>query len=121
MSEDTLIPDLTPPTKTEKKAKAAKPKAEKAATAEGGEKKPRAPRQDYGFSKSATLVVAEGAEKKYRGQRGEWFASIQAFNGKTVEEWLESRKEQKDPPRGWLRFFVQDGSVVLVGGEKAAA
>src|SRR5678816_1732627 len=27
-----------------------------------------------------------------------------------------TKKEGGDPPRGWLRFFIQDGSVTLHGG-----
>jgi hypothetical protein len=112
---DKLVPDLTPPTK----AKAAKePKAEKVKK-EAKPKDPtavpkaRAPRTDYGYSPESTIQIVKEKENKYRGSRKEWFDSIVAFDGKLVKEWEESRKGQKDPPRGWLRFFVQDGSVAL--------
>lgn len=121
MTEDKM-PDLTPPSKAAKAPKAPKaPKAEKAPADPNAPKKERAPRQDYGFAKDATIAVVETEGKKYRGQRGEWFQSLVEFNGKTVGDWLESKKDSKDPPRGWLRFFVQDGSVTLSGGTKPAA
>lgn len=95
---------LTPPTK-EKKVKAPKdPNAPKA---------PRAPRMNYGYSENA-IITLTGKDGKYRGSRKEWFESIVAAQGSTVKAWEESKKEAKDPPRGWLRFFVQDGTVSLV-------
>ena len=124
MTEEKM-PDLTPPTKAAKAPKAPKatkePKVAKEPADPNAPKKERAPRQDYGFAKDATIAVVEAEGKKYRGQRGEWFQTLVAHNGKTVGEWLEDRKDSKDPPRGWLRFFVQDGSVTLSGGTKAAA
>jgi len=126
MTEEKM-PDLTPPSKAAKAPKAPKApkepkvKAEKAPADPNAPKKERAPRQDYGFAKDATIAVVADSAKKYRGQRGEWFQTLVAHDGKTVGEWLENRKDSKDPPRGWLRFFVQDGSVTLSGGTKAAA
>lgn len=109
--------DLTPPTKTEKAPKAAKapkaPKVEKAPVDPNAPKKERAPRKEYGFHKDAVIALVESEAVKYRGQRKEWYESITAFAGKTVGDFLESKKDSKDPPRGWLRFFVQDGSVTL--------
>lgn len=111
--------DLTPPTKKatvtkiEKAPKA--PKAEKAAADPNAPKKDRAARVDYGFNKDAIIsVIAEKAEK-YNGQRKEWFALVSEFDGKPVSAFLEAAKaaEKKDPPRGWLRFYVKDGSITL--------
>lgn len=115
------IPDLTPPSKKSAKAPkepkaAAEPKEPKAPKEPKG---PRAPRTDYGFAADATIVIVKDKENKYRGQRKEWYDSLVAFDGKKVSEWLESRKDQKDPPRGWLRFYVQDKSVELTKPETA--
>lgn len=109
------IPDLNPPTKTakaEKKAKA--PKAEKPE----GEKKERAPRQNYGFHPEAVIAITE-KEGKFRGQRAEWYEVLKGCNGKKVADFLEAAKDKKDPPRGWLRFFVQEGFATLSGAPEA--
>ena len=125
--------DMMPPTKS--KQKATKPKKEKSvevsldqAVAEEGaepsEKKPRAERKDYGYDKTAVISVA-GTEKSaaYRGQRKEWYDSVVEFDGKTVAEWEASRegatnkKGTIEQPRGWIRFFVQDGCVSLAAAE----
>jgi hypothetical protein len=118
--------NLTPPTKTKpaKEAKApatgeAKEKAEKAPVDPNAPKKPRAPRQDYGFSAEATIGLVVEKAAKYRGQRADWFKRISAFEGKKVSEFMTANenaltpKGSQDPPRGWVRFFVQDGSVTL--------
>jgi hypothetical protein len=84
-----------------------------------GEKKPRAPRKDYGFAKDATIKMAT-EEKTYRGKRKEMYEALQKSAGKTVQHYLDNNKNEKDPPRGWLRFFVQDGACTLEGGTKAA-
>lgn len=123
------VPDLTPPGKSGKPVKtvvpngAAKevaPKAEKAPKPPkdpNAPKKDRAPRTDYGFRSDATISVLEEKGAKYRGHRKDWFETVKAHAGKTVETWVAAtKKEGGDPPRGWLRFFVQDGSVVLSGG-----
>jgi hypothetical protein len=113
---------LQPPTKGETKAKP--PKAEKEAKPPK-EKKDRAPKADYGYRKGATLKLT-GKEAKYTGQRAEWFETIKAFNGKKVEDWSDTRKDVKNgngviqSPRGWLRFYVKDGTVALEGGESPA-
>lgn len=116
--------DLTPPTKT-KAPKADKPKKEKvakevtAAAAPNGEKKPRAPRADYGFTPNSTIGIVTGKDHSYRGQRLEWFNRVKEFDGKAAEEFMKANdnrttpKGTEDPPRGWLRFFVQDGTVAL--------
>lgn len=115
-------PNLTPPTAMKAKAeKAPKPKKEKVAKEPNGEKKPRAPRQDYGYRLDATIAVLEDKSEKYRGDRKDWFLTVKAYEGKTVGEWLTAtKKEGGDPPRGWLRFFVQDGSVSLKGNQAGA-
>jgi hypothetical protein len=108
--------DLTPPTKKNggaKPPKEAKPAKEAKAEKPAKEKKPRGPRTDYGYSTESTIHIVKEKENKYRGQRKAWFDSVVAFDGQTVKAWEESRKAEKDPPRGWLRFFVQDGTVTL--------
>jgi hypothetical protein len=140
MPTDKPATDLTPPTKA-KKAAAAKAPAEPTGSTvlpKAGEgvpsvdgnvpaKKPRAPRTDYGYSPEAVIAVVEGKDHGYRGQRLEWFNRVKEFNGKTAGEFLKANdnrttpKGSEDPPRGWLRFFVQDGSVTLSGGKPAAA
>lgn len=108
--------DLTPPNKTkEPKAPKAKkePKAPKEPKDPNAPAKPRGPRQDYGYSADSTIVIVKDKENKYRGARKAWFDSIVGFDGQLVKSWEESRKAEKDPPRGWLRFFVQDGTVSL--------
>jgi len=103
----------TPP-KAEKKASApTPPKADKPE----GEKKPRAPRQDYGFAKDAIIRLTDG-DKSYRGRRKEMYEALQKSNGKTVQHFLDNNKNEKDPPRGWLRFFVQNEACTLEGGTK---
>ena len=91
----------------------------KAAKADGGEKKPRAPRQDYGFAKDAKITLTDG-EKTYRGKRLEMYSALKKSDGKTVEHFLENNKNEKDPPRGWLRFFVQNEACTLSGGTPPA-
>ena len=100
------------------------PKAAPAAKAKpkaaDGEKKERAPRQDYGFAKDAKITLTDG-EKTYRGKRLEMYSALKKSNGKTVEHFLETNKNEKDPPRGWLRFFVQNEACTLSGGTPPAA
>lgn len=106
--------DLTPPSKEKsaKAPKAAKTPKEAKVVDPNAPKKERAPRANYGFAPTSVISLT-GKENKYRGARKEWFESITPYVGKSVAEWVESRKAQKDPPRGWLRFFVQDGTVAL--------
>lgn len=94
--------NLTPPGKEKKPAKAEA----------SGEKKPRAPRKDYGFAKGATIVLTEG-EKSYRGNRARWYDHLKAANGKTVEQFAEIAKDEKEGARGWLRFFVENEACTL--------
>lgn len=129
---NSAVPDLTPPGKPAKAPKAEaksddKPKKEKAPKAEkapadpNAPKKERAPRQDYGFRSDAVIAVNEEKGAKYRGQRKDWYDTVKAHVGKKVEEWIAAtKKEGGDPPRGWLRFFIQDGSVTLSGGTEPA-
>jgi len=95
---------------------------------EGGDKpaaKARGPRQDYGYRKGATISITD-KEVKYHGQRLEWFETLKSFNGQPVEAWEASQKGvvnnkgTAQSPRGWLRFFVLDGSVVLNAPAEAA-
>lgn len=76
-------------------------------------KKPRNPRQDYGFKLEA-VITTTGKETKYRGKRLSWFESLKGFEGQTVKAFLDAYSDGKERPRGWLRFFVQDGAVALV-------
>ena len=120
--------DLTPPTKkappppTQKAGDGSapsKPKAEKAPVDPNAPKKPRQPRADYGFTPDSTIHIVKDKDNKYRGQRLEWFNKIKEFEGKKVSEFMtkyEGNKNSKganEPPRGWIRFFVQDGTVTL--------
>lgn len=80
-------------------------------------KKPRAPRKDYGWKVGAKITVTEeGKKATYRGKRKEYFERVIANDGKTVEDFVAACPKE-DPPRGWLRFFIQDGSVTLSGGK----
>lgn len=108
-----------PPTKTKKSKKVEASQeqtnetaGEQAADAAPKEKKPRAPRKDYGFAPTSTIKLTDG-EKSYRGQRLEWYEVLKAHEGKTVADFLEASKDRKDPGRGWLRFFVQDEACTL--------
>src|SRR5690606_33746352 len=101
----------TPPTKTKSKSEVKREDSQKAAKEpkEKKESKPRGPRKDYGFSAGSTITVLP-EDKTYRGQRLEWYNHLKAANGKTVQDFLDATKDMKDPGRGWLRFFVQDGA-----------
>lgn len=102
------------------KAAATPPKKERAADGEKKETKPRAPRQDYGFAQDAIIRLTDG-EKTYRGRRLEMYEALKKSNGKTVSHFLDNNKNEKDPPRGWLRFFVQNEACTLEGGTKPQA
>lgn len=93
------------------------PKAGKNEVKAPKEKKARSPRQDYGFAKDATIRLTDG-EKSYRGRRLEMYEALKKSNGKTVAHFLDNNKNEKDPPRGWLRFFVQNEACTLQGGTK---
>lgn len=116
----TPVPDLTPPTKAAKAPKVPKdpsaPKAEKApkvAKDPNAPKVERAARTDYGYSAESVIRVVKDKENKYRGKRKEWFDGLVAADGQTVASWAAGKGGEKDPPRGWLRFFVQDGTISL--------
>ena len=97
------------------KGKKTPPKASKP----DGEKKPRAARQDYGFASDAKIELTDG-EKSYRGKRLEMYEALKKSKGKTVQHFLDNNKNEKDPPRGWLRFFVQNEACTLSGGTPKA-
>lgn len=89
-------------------------KAPEATEAPAAEKKERAPRQDYGFLPGAKITLTD-KENKYRGKRLEYYEILKKHNGKSIEDFFKACP-QEDPPRGWLRFFVQDGAATLSGG-----
>jgi hypothetical protein len=97
------------------------PTAGTSAKKDTGDKKPRAPRKDYGFSKGATIHLNEG-EKAYRGNRARWYSYLQRSDGKTVEhfEGLATKAEEKEGARGWLRFFVENEACNLEAPAEAA-
>ena len=103
---------VTPPKASKEPAKNSAPKAD-------GDKKPRAPRQNYGFAKDAKIVLTDG-EPTYKGKRAAMYEALKKSNGKTVEHFLDNNKNEKDPPRGWLRFFVQNEACTLEGGTPPA-
>ena len=89
----------------------AKPKAD------AKPKGPRKPRVDYGYKPGAKITVnKEHDGSKYRGKRLEYFDHLKASDGKTVEDFAKACPAG-DPPRGWLRFLVQDGAATLSGGK----
>jgi len=98
----------------------APPKGETKTPKKDGDKKPRAARQDYGFAKDAKIVLTDG-DKTYRGKRLAMYEALKKSNGKTVAHFLDNNKNEKDPPRGWLRFFIQNEAATLEGGTPPAA
>jgi hypothetical protein len=48
------------------------------------------------------------------------YEALRKSNGKTVQHFLDNNKNDDDPPRGWLRFFVQNEACTLSGGTKEA-
>ncbi len=116
-----VAPDLTPPTKSAKapkvpkEPKTPKVKAEKVAKDPSAPKKERGPRVDYGYSPDSVIHIVKEKDAKHRGQRKAWFDSLVAYDGQSVQAWEASRATagEKDPPRGWLRHFVQEGFVTL--------
>jgi hypothetical protein len=103
--------NVTPPEGAKKKT------AKKAAS---GDKKPRAPRKDYGFTKGATIQLTDG-EKTYRGNRLRWYGYLTKADGKPVEafEALAKKAEEKEGARGWLRFFVENEACTLTAPAEA--
>ena len=114
--------EMAPPTKAKPAAK--KPAAKKEAS---GEKKQRAPRQDYGFKPGAKIAVDKDKEHKFRGQTAEWFERLKKSNGKTVEHFMENNegitnnKGNPERPRGWLAHFCKIGYCTLSGGKEPEA
>ncbi len=76
------------------------------------QKAKRGPRQDYGYSKAAVIVKGD-KDAKYRSKRAVWYGKVMSFEGQTVAAFLDAHKNDEDSPRGWLRFFAQDGTVKL--------
>lgn len=120
--------DMVPPTgeKPEKAPKAPKAaKTPKAETSEAtGEKKERAPRQDYNYFPGAVIELVKDADTvKFSGQRLEWWERVKKFEGKTCQEFCDANKGitnakgNPEPPRGWLRAFAQQ-EVIKLTGEK---
>lgn len=97
--------NVTPPTKSKPAAKS---------KAADGEKKPRAPRKDYGYAKGATIALTDG-DKTFKGARARWYEYLKKANGKTVEAFasLAEKGGEKEQPRGWLRFFVEAEACTL--------
>ena len=95
--------------------KSDKPKAEKAPRDPNA---PRAPRVDYGFKPGATINVTD-KEVKYRGKRLAAYEMVKTLDGKLVEEFakLPLPLTGSETNRGWMRFFVRDGAIVLSGGK----
>lgn len=99
--------NVTPPTADKNKAK-------------GGDKKPRAARKNYGYSKGATIALTDG-EQKFRGARARWYEYLKKSNGKTVEHFdgLAKKAEEKEASRGWIRFFVEVEACTLTAPAEA--
>lgn len=127
MTEATA-PDLTPPVKPNRAVPKA-PKAPKEAVAKEPKtpKTPKAakPKGNYGYHPDATIHIVEGEGANYRGQRADWFEILKQYDGRLVKEFTEANKGRVNgkgtiqPPAGWLRFYVLDGSITLSGGPKA--
>ena len=108
----------TPPKPKVSKAKAATKKAsQKASSGSDKEKKPRAKRVDYGYAPTSIIRIDKEKAAKFTGQRKAHFDKLCEFDGKTVND-FEGAWDAKDSPRGWLRFYVQNGNATL---EKVAA
>lgn len=107
-------------TKIVRKSKAEEPAVEAPpapSKEETTEKKERAPRQDYGFRKGATIVLGE--EKTYRGKRAQIYDILKKLDGKPVEKFLDAAKAtlEDESARAWLKFFVTDSAASLTGGQ----
>lgn len=98
-----------PKAKADPKAKAA-PKASDGA--ENKEKKPRAPRKDYGYSPASIIHINKEKEVKMSGKRADYYKLLVANDGKTVND-FEAAAPKDDSPRGWLRFFATNGFCTL--------
>ena len=104
-----------PGAKAAPKAKAT-PKKKTAAKASQGaenkEKKPRAPRVDYGYSPASIIRVNKEKEVKISGKRADYYKLLVSNDGKTVND-FEAAAPKDDSPRGWLRFFATNGFCTL--------
>ena len=100
------------PTPSKAPAQKASDKASKASG--NGEKKPRAPRVDYGYAESSIIHIQETeTEPKFNGKRKEYYELLVAHDGKTVGEFNQNWPDKNDSPRGWVRFFCQNGNATL--------
>ncbi len=82
-------------------------------------KKKRAPRKDFGINSEATIkLTKEAKDKKYRGKRESYFELLKLCNHKSVDDFY-AKCPPGDPPRGWLRFFIEDGAATVSGGKKS--
>ena len=101
----------TAPSEVPKGKAAPTPKAV-ADNASDAPKKPRKAKTEYGYSPSATIKVDMAREITYKGKRADYYKLLRDHNGKSVND-FEAAAPEGDSPRGWLRFFVQDGACTL--------
>lgn len=87
--------------------KTVKVKAEKAPADPNAPKKERAAKRDYGYSKDSIIKVLK-SEASFRGQRGEWFARIKEFDGKTCGEFCAKYDKI---PNGKGKFYAPSGNL----------
>jgi hypothetical protein len=68
-------------------------------------------------------VLKVKAGMKYRGAREAWYARLQQYEGKSEEEFIKSattdppsltKKNEPEPPSGWIAFFKRTGVASLV-------
>jgi TRAP-type C4-dicarboxylate transport system substrate-binding protein len=105
--------------KPEEKTKVVKPPKAKA-EGENGEQKERKERVVRSFPKNGILrVTPQEQEKTFRGKRQDYYDTLKAHDGKTVETFLTALKAKDDPkgggPGAWLRWFVDEELVKVEG------
>jgi hypothetical protein len=82
-------------------------------------KKERSAKKDYGYSKASIIKVLK-SEASFRGQRGEWFARIKEFDGKTCGEFcaaydkIPNGKGKFYAPSGNLRGAARRGTIEMI-------
>ena len=68
-------------------------------------------------------VLKIKAGMKYRGAREAWYTRLQQYEGKSEEEFIKSattdppsltKKNEPEPPSGWIAFFKRTGVAQLV-------
>lgn len=79
---------------------------------EDGEKRPRAPRREYGYNVNSIIRINKDKEVKLKGKRADYYKLLLACDGKTVNE-FEAQAPKDEAPRGWLRFFATEGFCKL--------